>query len=252
MNITKNNSVFIVTTYISQPHHETILKLCIKRIQLFHPDSDIIILNDSHTVPISISQSDTLKIINTQYHRCGEVNAYTWACENKDKYEKFYYIHDSAFLINRIVLDINTIHYRPMWYSSAHIHEDTTSPEISEIINKFTINNSNIHYRSNRIQLGYGSIVFGGMAVFDKVFLEFLLEKTNLIRIASLFKKRKLRCFFERLLYIILSDFYDITNYTSYSVCGDILNHEQVFCSSIFLNSTISRNPYLVKIWQGR
>jgi hypothetical protein len=102
------------------------------------------------------------------------------------------------------------------------------------------------------MQLGYGSIVFGGMAVFDRTFLDFLSEKTNLQSIAPLFNTRKLRCFFERLLYIILSEFYDITNYTAYSVCGDILNHEQVFCSSTLLNSTISKNPYIVKIWQGR
>ena len=247
-----NNSVFIVTTYISQPYHETTLKLCIKRIQLFHPDSDIVILNDSHTISISIDQTPTLRIVDTKYPRCGEVNAYIWACENKHLYQKFFYIHDSAFLINRIIHDLESIHYRPLWYSSSHIHEDTSSLEISNIIHMFKINNKDIHVRAHRMQLGYGSIVFGGMAVFDRTFLNFLSEKTNLQSIASLFNMRKLRCFFERLLYIILSEFYDITNYTSYSVCGDILNHEQVFFSNIFLNSTMSRNPYVVKIWQGR
>jgi hypothetical protein len=247
-----NSSVFIITAYLSQPHHETSLKLCIKRIQLFHPDSDIFILNDSYNIPISIDQTKSLRILDTKHHRCGEVNAYIWACENKHLYKKFFYIHDSAFLVSRINIDIESIHYRPLWYSSSHIHEDTSSPEISNIIHNFKINNKDIHVRAHRMQLGYGSIVFGGMAVFDRTFLDFLSEKTNLHAIAHLFTMRKLRCFFERLLYIILSEFYDITNYTSYSICGDILNHEQVFCSSTFLNSTISRNPYVVKIWQGR
>ena len=48
------NSVFIVTTYLIKPHSETLLKLCIKRIQLFHPECDIIILNDSSSVIINI------------------------------------------------------------------------------------------------------------------------------------------------------------------------------------------------------
>jgi hypothetical protein len=109
-----------------------------------------------------------------------------------------------------------------------------------------------IHVRAHRLQLGYGSIVFGGMAIFDRTFLDFLEKQTNFLSIAHLFNTRKLRCFFERLLYIILSDFYDITSYTSYSICGDILNHDMVFCSSTFLNSSISKNPYVVKIWQGR
>jgi len=247
-----NKSVFIITTYLSQPHHEIILKLCIKRIQLFHPDSDIVILNDSSKIPIDIDQSKTLRILDTKHQQCGEVNAYVWACENKNLYEKFFYIHDSAFLISRINLNLESIHYRPLWYSSCHIHEDTISPEISNIIHNFKINNKDTHVRFHRMQLGYGSIIFGGMAVFDRTFLNFLSEKTNLQIIAPLFNIRKLRCFFERLLYIILSEFYDITNYTAYSICGDILNHNQAFYSSTFLNSTISRNPYVVKIWQGR
>jgi hypothetical protein len=247
-----NSSVFIVTTYLSQPHHQSTLKQCINRIQLFHPDSDIIILNDSHSVSISINQSDHLKIIHTKYPKCGEINAYVWACENKDKYEKFHYIHDSTFLINRFSFDLSSIHFRPFWYSSVNIHEDTTSAEIDSIIHKFLLKDKDIHVRTHRLQLGYGSIVFGGMAIFDRVFLEFLINKTNLLSLAPLFNTRKLRCFFERLLYIILSEFYDITSYTSYSICGDILNHEMVFCSSVFLNSSISKNPYLVKIWQGR
>jgi len=247
-----NTSVFIITVYLSQPHHETTLNMCVKRIQLFHPDSDIVILNDSHSVHIDIKETETLKILDTKYKRCGEVNAYIWACENKNSYEKFFYIHDSTFLISRITLGLESIHYRPLWYSSSHIHEDTTSSEISNIIHNFRINNKDIHLRAHRMQLGYGSIVFGGMAVFDRTFLDFLIEKTNILMIAPLFTTRKVRCFFERLLYIILSEFYDISNYTTYSVCGDIINHEQVFCSNTFLNSTISRNPYVVKIWQGR
>jgi hypothetical protein len=247
-----NKSVFIVTTFISQPHHMTTLKLCIKRIELFHPDSEIIILNDSHSVKITISESERLKVINTSYPQCGEVNAYVWACENKYKYETFYYIHDSTFLISRINLTLESIHYRPLWYSSSHIHEDTKSHDINTIIYNFNINNKDIHQRANRLQLGYGSIVFGGMAMFDRTFLDYLENKTNFLRIAHLFNSRKLRCFFERLLYVVLSEFYDITNFSSYAICGDILNHDYVFCSSSFLNSNISNNPFAVKIWQGR
>jgi hypothetical protein len=243
-------SVFLVTTYITQPYHHFILKSCINRIQFFHPDSDIVILNDSHNVSIGITHNN-LKIVDTKYRRCGEINAYVWACENKG-YEKYYYIHDSAFLINRISHDLSAIHYRPFWYSSANVHEDTSSIEINTIIHKFLLKDKDIHVRAHRLQLGYGSIVFGGMAMFDRTFLDFLENQTNFLTVAPLFNTRKLRCFFERLLYIILSEFYDITSYTAYSVCGDILNHEMVFCSSTFLNSSVSKNPYVVKIWQGR
>jgi len=244
--------VFIITTYINKPYHEALLKQCVKRVQLFHPEAYIVILNDSHNVKISIEEADNLKIINTKNHRCGEINAYVWACENKWLYRNYFYIHDSAFLINRIIVDLSEIHYRPLWYSSCHIHNNTTGSDISGIINNFNINDTDIHNRAHRLQLGYGSIVFGGMAVFDSTFLEFLSTKTNFLSLSHLFNTRNLRCFFERLLYIILSDFYDISNFTSYSLCGDIINHDQAFSSSVFLNSSLARNPYVLKIWQGR
>ena len=251
MDIQKSD-VFIITTYLSKPHHEPLLKQCIKRVQLFHPDASIIVLNDSHHIKISIEESPTLQIIKTKHHRCGEVNAYVWACENKDNYRNFFYIHDSAFLISRIAVGVSSIHYRPLWYSSCHVHNNMTGTDVSSIIHKFMINDSDIHQRSHRLQLGYGSIVFGGMAVFDVTFLEFLINKTNLLSLAHMFTTRDLRCFFERLLYMILMDFYDISNYTTYSLCGDIINHEQAFSSSVFLNSSLAKNPYVLKIWQGR
>jgi len=242
----------MITTYINKPHHIPLLKECIRRIQLFHPDSDIIILNDSHDIKIDIEESENLKIQKTKYYRCGEINAYAWACENINNYNKFYYIHDSTFLITRIAIDLNNIHYRPFWYSSSHVHDNMTGPEVTSIINKFKINNKEINKQAHRLQQGYGSIVFGGMAIFDTVFLEFLINKTNFLSVVHLFTTRNLRCFFERLLYIILSSFYDINKYSTYSICGDIIDHENAFNSNVFLNLSISRNPYIVKIWQGR
>ena len=245
-------SIFIVTTYLNKPHSETLLKMCVNRIQLFHPECDIIILNDSHHVTINTIFSKSVKIELTKYPRAGELNAYVWACEHKDKYKEYFFIHDSVLLINRFLIDLEGINFRGIWYASKCINDDTFSSEIDTIITKFKINNVHVTNKINTIRQGHGSIVFGSMGVFNSVFLNFLIENTNFLEIVYLFNTRKLRSFFERLIYIILSEFYDVRYFDSYSLCGDIFNHEQAFSTSCMLYNNFSNNLYALKIWQGR
>jgi hypothetical protein len=248
--IVKN--VFIITTYLNKPHSELLLKTCVKRIQLFHPESDIIILNDSHSVNISIPTTKTLKIEYTKYPQSGELNAYVWACEHKDEYKEFFFIHDSVLLINRFLVDLEGINYRGLWYSSFYINDDTRGSDIDAIVSEFKINGHPITTKINTIRQGHGSIVFGSMGVFNSKFLEFLKNNTNFLDLVSLFNTRKLRSFFERLIYIILSEFYDVKYFDSYSLCGDINNHEEAFSFTCILHTTFTNNLYALKIWQGR
>jgi hypothetical protein len=243
--------VFIITTYITKPHHPTVLKLSVSRIQLYHPDADIIILNDSQSITLEGFDS-SVRIESTRYQRCGELNAYVWACEHMNEYNHFIFIHDSVLLISRILFDLEGINFRPLWYGSRCINDDTNSPEIELIISKFRLKKNSISTKIHEIRKGNGSIIFGGMAVFNKKFLEFVVHDTNFMDVAYLFNTRHLRSFFERLLYIILTDFYMISNFHSYSLCGDIFNHESAFRSCSLLQSDLCRNPFALKIWQGR
>lgn len=245
-------SIFIVTTYLNKPHSETLLKMCVNRIQLFHPECDIVILNDSHHVTINTIFSKSVKIELTKYHRSGELNAYVWACEHKDEYKSFFFIHDSVLIINRFLVDLEGINYRGLWYASKCINDDTFGSEIDDIISKFKINNQSIQVKINTLRQGRGSIVFGSMGAFNSKFLDFLKKNTNFLDIVHLFNTRKLRSFFERLIYIILSELYDVKYFDSYSLCGDIFNHEEAFMSSCILGINFSNNLYALKVWQGR
>jgi len=260
----KNKNIFIITTYISKIHHITILKECIKRIKLFHPDSDIIILNDSYSVNIDFILNDThsvnsdfmfdssIKIEKTKYERCGEVNAYVWACEHKDKYKSFCFIHDSVLLTNRLKNLSEKIGFRPLWYSSKNVSDNTQSLEVQLIVSKIKIRNNHIFDKITNIRMSKGSIVFGCMGIFNISFLNYLIHDTNFLENAYMFNTRYLRCFFERLLYMFLSEFYNIDNYYSYSICGDICNHGQFYHHMCILDNNLANNPFALKVWQGR
>lgn len=255
-NKTKNKNIFIITTYISKEYHKIILKECITRIQFFHPDSDIIILNDSYSVNIDINFDiifdSSIKIEKTKYERCGEINAYVWACEHKDEYTSFCFIHDSVLLTNRLKNTSEKIGFRPLWYSSKNISDNTQSLEVQFIASKIKIRNNHIFDKLTNIRMSKGSVVFGCMGIFNTSFLNYLISNTNFLEHASMFNTRYLRCFFERLLYMLLSEYYTIENFQSYSICGDIDNHGECFHHMCILNNNLANNPFALKVWQGR
>jgi len=245
-------TVFIITFCSTKPYHESFLKICVNRIRLFHPESDIIILNDSQSHEITTKFDSCVRIEKTHHTSCGEVNAYVWACEHKNEYSKYIFIHDSVFLINRLMLDIEPIHFRPLWTVSRYKSDDTCGADTDNIVNRILLNNKRIDDQILNVRNGFGSVIFGSMGVFNKLFIEFLCNSTNFLDIANMFHTRKLRSFFERILYIFVTGFYDTTQFNSFSICGDIIEQEYTFKLSSPLYSSYANNPYALKIWQGR
>jgi hypothetical protein len=120
------------------------------------------------------------------------------------------------------------------------------------IASKIKIHNNHIFDKLRNIRIGKGSIVFGCMGIFNISFLNYLIHDTNFLENAYMFNTRYLRCFFERLLYMFLSEFYNIDNYYSYSICGDICNHGQFYHHMCILDNNLANNPFALKVWQGR
>lgn len=248
----KQSNIFIVTFCNTKSYHETMLKICIDRIRLFHPDADIVILNDSHSYEIKTVYDKCVRIEKTKYALCGEINAYVWACEHKNEYTNYIFIHDSVFLIKRIIFNIGTLHFRPLWFVSRFKSDDTFGVDTDKIIDKIIMNAHDVQNDIIKIRNEQGHVIFGSMAMFDNSFLEYLSKSTNFLDVANMFHTRKLRSFFERVLYIFISGFYDMNNFENYFVFGDILGQQNAFYFSSPLYSTCSNNPYALKIWQGR
>jgi hypothetical protein len=241
----------IVTTYQIEERHKQFFYHCITSIRKYHNTATIVILDDNHKTSELPPTPFTCRKEKTKYPRCGEVNAYVWACEHKDEYDTFIYLHDTALLINTLPLDLPH-HFRPLWFSSKCMNNNVHGSDVNRFIDDFRVDGKDCKDLLTELRANRGSVVFGAMGIFDKEFLSFIKDKTNFLELASRLNTRFLRSFFERVVYMIYCRFTDPVNFIPSALCGDIFNHGSQFRNTEFHNKSIAKNPYVLKIWQGR
>jgi hypothetical protein len=242
--------VFIVTTHVTNKKQLDLLFECLFSIYDKHPDAAIQVLDDTHARSECLHVPEYCKIEKTRHPACGEVNAYIWAMEHRSEYDVFIYIHDSCKVLSKIPYTLYGCNYNQFWYAGANSHLDTTGSNIDNFMNTFTVFGKDCKHDLELVCAGRGNLIFGTMAVFDSVFLNFLETNTNFKDVAHLLEGRPLRCFFERLMYIIVSKFTGKSDFFYNAFCGDIFNHTRGFSNDTF--ETYPNNPYLVKVWQYR
>lgn len=242
--------VFIVTCYTTTITHHKLLLTCIQSISDYHPDAAIQVLDDNHALAECVPVPSFCRVEKTIHQGCGEVNAYLWAISHQSEYDHFIYIHDSCKLINRIAYRLDNRHFKPFWYASINSHFDTIGSTIDSIMECVRVHDKPCLDKLDTVRKGNGNIVFGAMAAFDIQFIKFLDQDTNFKEIAGKLKGRALRCFFERLLYILVWLFLDDDKFYQNSYCGDIYNHPNVFQNTV--SDIDPNNKYIIKIWQGR
>jgi hypothetical protein len=206
-------------------------------------------LDDNHTAKFP-TLPKYCKIEKTKYSRCGEVNAYVWACNNINKYNRYVFIHDSTQLLSKLPTEL-AYHYRAFWYSSRCIDHDTTGREIDDFIAKFIINGKDVKKILKDVRNRCGNLSFGAMGMWDNEYNNYLIQQTNFLEVASTLNTRPMRSFFERLVYIIYFYFQNSNNFIRNTISGDIIRHRNVF-KNTDMNPVCANNPYLLKIWQGR
>jgi hypothetical protein len=257
-------SIFIVTSHIHSEHQAYLLLECILSIQQHHPESDIVILHDSTNksiVPTYVVENFAVgtekksqywqEDVEEKYQRCGEVNAYVWACKHYEEYDRFIFVHDSTKLLTTLPLELpESMLFRAMWYSKNSISADTEGEAVVNIIKSFSLN---IHTPWSEIRQGggNGNVTFGAMGIFKSEFAKKLATETNFLEIANLFNVRTLRCFFERFIWCIVATWQDRSNYRNETLCGCICNHGEPF-KNTHPHAHMARNPYIVKSWVGR
>jgi hypothetical protein len=243
-------TIFILTTYITNQHQSELLAASIDSIRAHHPDASIQVLDDDHSKPECVAVPLYCKIEKTKHSRCGEVNAYIWAIEHKTEYDIFIYIHDSCKIRSPIPYLLKGRHFRQFWFTSRSSNNDTRGEEIDAFMNIFTVYRQDCKEELELVRGGKENIIFGTMAAFDRDFLTFLETQTNFIACAPLLNGRSMRCFFERLLYIIVKKFTGGREFVANAYCGDIFKHTDAFNNSSF--AIKPNNPYLIKVWQSR
>jgi hypothetical protein len=245
-----SNYVFIVTCYLITDFQKKLLLNCVDSIHRFYPDETIQVLDDNHSISEFPQLPEYCKVEKTIHSRCGEVNAYVWACKNINNYNRYVFIHDSTQLLSKLPTEL-PYHYRAFWYSSECIDHNTRGKDIDAFIKKFKIKGKDVMSVLQVIRARRGNIAFGGMAIWDNEYNKYIIEQTNFLSVAHLLNKRPLRSFFERLVYIIYYYFQNPNNFRNDTINGNIMGHKNTFNNKDF-NPLCAGNPYLLKIWQGR
>lgn len=247
------STVFIVTTYIKTDDQRKMLEECLQSIHTHYPNAVIQVLDDDHYKEDIIKVPDYCLSEKTPLKQCGEVNAYVWAAKHKDDFDTFVYIHDSVKLINPLPLD-SDISFRSLWYASVNIHLDINDELVDEFMCDFLIDNTNCLNELYMLRIHIGSMSFGAMGIWDRKFCDFLISRTNFLDLVHKLNTRRLRCFFERLIYILDSKYegyQDPIIFMKKTICGDIYHHQDGFSNKSF-DIPNPGNPYVVKVWNGR
>ena len=244
-----SNYVFIITCYLITDFQKNLLLNCVNSIHRLYPDETIQVLDDNHTAEFP-KLPEYCKIEKTIHPRCGEVNAYVWACKNINNYNRYVFIHDSTQLLSKLPTEL-PYHYRAFWYSSECVDHNTRGKDIDAFILKFKIKGKDVKKVLNDIRKRAGNIAFGAMATWDNEYINYLIQETNFLEVASMLNTRPMRSFFERLVYIIYFYFQNPNLFRQNTICGNIMGHKNTF-NNKDMNPSCAGNPYLLKIWQGR
>lgn len=251
---------FIVTSYIKNYNYQLfILIKCIQSIHTHHPEADIVVLNDNYTIDLLkvLTQYQELadipfQVEKTPHERCGEVNAYVWACQHDTDYSKFVFVHDSTMVLSPLPLESCTRPFTPLWFAGKGCcSTGLRNPFSTHVFQAMRIHGQPCAKEYDIFMKNGYFVTFGCMGIWTPEFTAFLKTQTNFLDIAHLFNERGKRCLFERLATIYANVCTPVQDYSKLAVCGLIFAHKQAFRNRVH-DSTLANNPYMLKIWQGR
>jgi hypothetical protein len=248
---------FIVTTKVNNTTHVNLLLECVRHIRIIYPEHTIYLINDNSNLDIFPPEEllyYSVEIIDSLVKNGGEINPYLFILDDRCKYDKLMYIHDSVFIkkpIDHLITDAKDFIH--IWYSDKYIWYDIFIPQNMDILNNM------IFYGQTDMKLidllcsiktskNNFLVTFGAMGFFNKRFVEFIRDNTNFFSIVDKFKNRNNRCLFERIISCIYIMMYK--QICNKSICGDINYHPLSFKNTdIYINNY---DNYFVKVWQGR
>jgi hypothetical protein len=252
----------ITCTYSTTEFQDTLLIKNVLSVQKYHPDAQMVILNDNYEKNIhnvlkrnSDIKFDSLIIEHTEHRAAGECNAYVWSCKHVNEYDRFIFIHDSVILHGKIPIDLKHVHFRPLWYATPfHASTGLINLDVETAIVELIVDND-VGTKLYDIIIRHDAyVIFGCMGVWDKEFVNFIRTRTNFLAVVYKINTRRLRCMMERIIHIFFKYCHPsekMKTFPSLAICGEIFKHKDNFSNTSF-DPKLANNPYALKIWQGR
>ena len=206
--------IFIILRHVSTLTHDRYWKECYQSIRKFHPEVDIIIIDDNSSYP-----PDTkyvlykCRIIDSKYPQRGEFLPYYYFYQLKLA-RKMVFLHDSVFIKDKIPGLEAVADYKFIWeFNLNHQHDNDIPPIIKKLNNGDVL----LDFFSKATFKG----CLGGMTVMTWSFLEKIEKTFNFFQIMiDNIVDRNTRMCFERIIACICTYLTGLS--TKSSIYGDI------------------------------
>ena len=227
---------FIILRHVNNEISNSYWILCYNSIRKFYPENHIMIIDDNSDLNFltNIKLYKTT-IINSEYHKRGELLPYYYYLHNK-LFDTAVIIHDSVFIQQPLDLDIDK--YKIIWtfeHTWDQIEDET------KMIKLFNDDELYEFYKNKSLWNG----CFGGMSIITHDFLMHINKKYDISKLLDVVLTRYNRISFERVIGCLLQK-----EHKNETLLGDIVS----YCEYGISISEIDKCKHvpLLKVWTGR
>jgi hypothetical protein len=226
---------FIILRHVNSELTNKFWILCYDRIRTFYPENHIIIIDDNSDKSFIMDKNlYKTTLINSEYHKRGELLPYFYYINNK-LFDVAVIIHDTVFINS--YFDFNVEKYKFIWEFENIFVSDIEDER--KMINIFNDPELTTFYENKGLWKG----CFGGMSVIRHEFLTHINNKYDISKLLDCILNRTNRMSFERVIACILQK-----EAKKETLLGNIHN----YCKWGTQFYEIDVNLPIIKVWVGR
>lgn len=228
---------FIILRHVNSEQANKYWIHCIDCIRQYYPENEILIIDDNSNYDLITDEKPyKTTVINSEYHKRGELLPYYYYLHNK-LFDTAVIIHDSVF-INKYI-DFSVEKYKFLWEFE---HNWDQTEDETRMIDMFNDSELKIFYKNKNLWEG----CFGGMSIITHDYLTYINSKYDISKLLGYVLNRYNRCSFERVIACLLQK----EGGKETSLLGDIntYSHYGINISQI----DYYKHLPIIKCWTGR
>jgi hypothetical protein len=227
---------FIILRHVNSELTNKYWNHCYDCIRTYYPEHLILIIDDNSNYEY-ITERTLYKttIINSEYHKRGELLPYYYFLHNKI-FDNAVILHDSVFINKEI--DFSVYKYKLIWDFE---HKWDQIEDETRMIDMFNDLELNEFYENKSLWKG----CFGGMSIITHDYLTYINNKYDISKLLECVLNRYNRMSFERVIACLLQ-----INGTNGSLLGNI--HQYCEVGKSFDQIEQYKHLPIIKIWTRR
>jgi hypothetical protein len=227
---------FIVLRHVDNEQTNKYWIHSVNCIRQYYPENEILIIDDNSNYDF-ITDENLYKttIINSKYHKRGELLPYYYYLNNK-LFDIAVMIHDSVFINSYI--DFSVEKYKFLWHFE---HEWDNIEDETRMIDIFNDSELKKFYENKSLWKG----CFGGMSVITHDYLTYVNSKYDISKLLGCVLHRINRSSFERVIACLLQK-----EEKKESILGDISTYSHFGIN--FSQIEYYKHLPIIKCWTGR